>query len=63
MSLFLYFNTQTMKSKSLYATALLCFPLKPYTLVGFEPGSSVPEVDVMSTAPRRHARALSHIFT
>jgi hypothetical protein len=29
------------------------FSLKPYTLAGFEPGSSVPEANVMSTAPRR----------
>jgi hypothetical protein len=29
------------------------FSLKPYTLVGFEPGPSVPEVDAMSTAPHR----------
>jgi hypothetical protein len=26
---------------------------KPYTLAGFEPGSSVPEDDTMSIAPRR----------
>jgi hypothetical protein len=26
--------------------------LKPYSLGGFEPGSSVPEADAMSTAPR-----------
>jgi hypothetical protein len=25
-----------------------------YTLAGFEPGSSVPEADLMFTAPRRH---------
>jgi hypothetical protein len=30
---------------------LLCFPKKPYTLVGFESGSSIPEADVMFTLP------------
>jgi hypothetical protein len=29
------------------------FSKKTYTLVGFEPGSSVSEADAMSTAPRR----------
>jgi hypothetical protein len=29
------------------------FPLKPYTLAGFEPGFLVPEADAMSTAPRQ----------
>jgi hypothetical protein len=32
---------------------LLCFSKKPYTLAELEPGSSVPEADAMSTAPRR----------
>jgi hypothetical protein len=32
--------------------------LKHYTLAGTEPGSAVPLVDVVSTAPRRHAKAL-----
>jgi hypothetical protein len=34
------------------------FPLKPYTLAGFEPGSSDPEADAMSTAPRRRNNAI-----
>jgi hypothetical protein len=29
------------------------FPLKTYTLAGYEPGSSVPEAVGVSTAPRR----------
>jgi hypothetical protein len=29
------------------------FPHKPNTLAGFEPGSSFPQADAMSTAPRR----------
>jgi hypothetical protein len=37
----------------LYTTALLRLPKKPYTLADFEPGSSVPEADAMSSAPRR----------
>jgi hypothetical protein len=49
MPLFLFFNTQTMHIH----TALLWFPKKPYTLAGFEPGSFIPEVNAMSTAPRR----------
>jgi hypothetical protein len=42
--------TQTMNIKSIYTTALLCFPLKLYTLARFEPWSSVYEADEMSTA-------------
>jgi hypothetical protein len=30
--------------------------LKTYTLAGFEPGSSVPEADAMSTAPRHQGK-------
>jgi hypothetical protein len=37
----------------LYTTAFLLFPKKPYTLAVFEPRSSVPEADTMSTAPCR----------
>jgi hypothetical protein len=43
----------------LCTTALLCFTQKPYTLVGFEPVSSVPEGDAMSTAPRRQGHLLN----
>jgi hypothetical protein len=35
-----------------YKTALLCFPEHPYTLAGFEPGSTVPLADAKATAPR-----------
>jgi hypothetical protein len=28
------------------------FPSKPYTSAGIEPGSAVPQADVMPTAPR-----------
>jgi hypothetical protein len=31
----------------------MIFLKKPNTLAGFEAGSSVPEADAMSTAPRR----------
>jgi hypothetical protein len=34
-------------------TAMLRFPKNPNTLAGFEPGSSAPEADAMSTEPRR----------
>jgi hypothetical protein len=30
------------------------FSKKPYNLAGFEPGSTVSEMDVLTTAPRRH---------
>jgi hypothetical protein len=40
-------------------TALLCFSKKPYTLAGFEPGSSFPQADAMATAPRRHLDVLT----
>jgi hypothetical protein len=40
-------NTQTMHFESI----ILMFSKKTSTLAGFEPGSSVPEVDAMSTAP------------
>jgi hypothetical protein len=33
-------------------------PKKPSTLAGFEPGSSIPQADVMSTAPRRQGPML-----
>jgi hypothetical protein len=49
-----FFTFSTYKQcifSQLYAIALLCFPQKPNILAGFEPGSSVPEADAMSTAP------------
>jgi hypothetical protein len=36
-----------------YTTAWLLLPKKPYTLAGFEPGSSVLVADAVSTMPRR----------
>jgi hypothetical protein len=50
MPLFLFFDTQTMHFKS----ALLRFYQKNHTSAGFEPGSSVPEAEAMSVAPRLH---------
>jgi hypothetical protein len=44
-----YVNTQTLHMKN----SIAVFPCKPDTLAGFEPGSSVPDSDAMSTAPRR----------
>jgi hypothetical protein len=46
---FLNFSFSTHKQcilSKLYTTGLLCISLKPYTMEGFEPGSSVPEADV-----------------
>jgi hypothetical protein len=37
-----FFNTHT-------NNALLCFTLKPFTLAGFEPGSSFQKADTMTT--------------
>jgi hypothetical protein len=48
------FDTQTMHIGSI-CTQQHCYdlyPYKPYTLAGFESGSSVPEANAMSTAPR-----------
>jgi hypothetical protein len=53
MPLFLFCNTQTMHIKSKPYNSIAMFFLKPYTLVGFEPGSAVSEAAGMSTAPRR----------
>jgi hypothetical protein len=52
---FLFFNTQKCKLQLFLHSSIAMFPLQPYTLAGFEPGSSVPEADAMSTAPRRRA--------
>jgi hypothetical protein len=49
----MYFSFSTHKQcilGRLNKTAVLCFPWKTYTLAGFEPWSSVLEVDAMSTA-------------
>jgi hypothetical protein len=51
-------STQVMLIKSITHNSIAMFSLKPYTLAGFEPGSSVPEADAMSRA----ARALTSFF-
>jgi hypothetical protein len=51
LNLFLKVNTQTMHIKSILYNSIDMFPKKPNTLAGFEPGSSVPEADAMSTPP------------
>jgi hypothetical protein len=38
-----------MYMKSIYTKAFPCFLKKPFTLAGFEPGSSVPQADAMTT--------------
>jgi hypothetical protein len=40
-----------MHIKSILYNSIDMFPKKPNTLAGFEPGSSVPEADAMSTPP------------
>jgi hypothetical protein len=52
-----HLNTQTMHIKSVVHSQQHCFVfVKPFTLAGFEPGSSVPEDDSVSTAPGRHGK-------
>jgi hypothetical protein len=43
-----------MPTKSIHVHTQLhcCFPYKPFTLAGFEPGSSVLQADGMTTSPR-----------
>jgi hypothetical protein len=42
--------TQTKHIRSIIHNSIAMNPLKPYTLTGFGPGSSVPEADAISTA-------------
>jgi hypothetical protein len=60
-----FFSTHKQCIPALCTTTLQCFPLKPYTLAGFEPGSSVPEAETMSIAPRPqgiHMFKLLHLY-
>jgi hypothetical protein len=60
----LYFSFRTHKTcilSRLYTTELLWLPKKPYALAGFEPGSFVPEADVMSAGPR-HQGTYVHMY-
>jgi hypothetical protein len=51
MPLFLELTHKQCILSQLHTTALPCFPKHIlYTLAGFEPGSSVPAVDAMSSA-------------
>jgi hypothetical protein len=56
MSLFRFFNTQTMHIKSKTHNSIAMFFLKHYILAGFEPGSAVSDAAAMSTAPRPHGQ-------
>jgi hypothetical protein len=47
-----FFNTQTILIKSIEYNSIAMFSQKPYIPAGFKPGTSVPESDAMSTAPR-----------
>jgi hypothetical protein len=48
-SLFQQTNKQTTHVKSIVHNSITLTSKKPYTLAGFEPGSSVPDADAMST--------------
>jgi hypothetical protein len=53
-----FFHTRTthiMYVSQFEHSSIAFFPKKPYTLTGFEPLSSVPEADAMSTASRRQS--------
>jgi hypothetical protein len=62
MPIFLKVNGQTMQKKSIVNNSFAIFPKKHYTLAGFEPESSVHDVDAMSTTPRRKYQCLNHYF-
>jgi hypothetical protein len=47
-----FFYTQTMHIKPIKFNSYDISPYKPYTLAGFEPGSSVPEADAMSSTSK-----------
>jgi hypothetical protein len=47
-----YFNTNNAYQVIEYNTALQCLSKKSFSLAGFEPGSTVSEVDAMSTVSR-----------
>jgi hypothetical protein len=53
MTLFLFFNTQTMHIKSIIHYRITMFPK---SLLSWGIRTRVPEVDAMSTAPRLHGR-------
>jgi hypothetical protein len=48
-----FFGVGDIPKCQLCTKALLYFPLKPYTIAGFEPGSSVSGADAVFTTPRR----------
>jgi hypothetical protein len=51
-----HFNAQTIQMKQIIHNSTAIFPQEPFTLVGFEPVSSVSEADVInhcSTPPRQ----------
>jgi hypothetical protein len=52
---------KAMYIRTFFTTSILCFPKKPYTLAGFEAGSSVHRADAMTTAPRRQGFCKSNL--
>jgi hypothetical protein len=55
MPLFLKQTRKQYILSQLYTTVLLRFSYKPFTLAGFEPGSSVPGGHAVSIVPHRPA--------
>jgi hypothetical protein len=51
-----------MQINSITHKSIPMISLKKYTLARFEPDSSDPEADAMSTAPRRQGRRQQHCF-
>jgi hypothetical protein len=60
-------NKKTTRIKSLTLNSIALFPWKPYTLAGFEPGSSIPAADAMSSVKKypqtNQSRGLSLVLT
>jgi hypothetical protein len=49
----LFFNTQTMRIKSMIHNSIAVIYLKTHTLAGIEPGPPLPQAGAMSTSTRR----------
>jgi hypothetical protein len=63
MPFFLFFYTQTVHTKSIIHMSFAKSSKKPYILAGFEPWSTVPEADAMSTASHQGYIVLEHVCT
>jgi hypothetical protein len=56
---FSFFTAQIKSMVLMYTTVFAFFSKKTTDMVGFETGSSVPEADALSTAPRRQRPILN----